>query len=864
MPKSSKRLSILNKDEIKDLFNLPRFNNEERESFFSLDPNETLIFENLRNTNSKLLYLMQLAYFKVSHQFYVFAWEDIQNDYDYLVKRYFNGISETITLPTKNTRLSQQKIILKSQGFRLFGIEEHEYLSIKTDQICKTHAKPRFIFTELFRILDDERITVPGYSTFQKIISKSIIQEQKRICKYINSNVSGTHKNKLDKLLTIEGSFYQLTALKKRAKDFGLKQIRKEIEKHSATQKLYEFSKIFLPQLNVSHENIKYYSSLAEYYPVHRLQNMNRDQAHLYLICFVYHCFEQMSDNLIISFIYQVTMANQESKKIGEKQFTEYHLENRKQLDKTGKLVNFFIDESIDDSLPFGSIKTQAFKIIKKNKIQQVVNYLSGEKRKLNYYVWEHIHTTSRKTALNIRPLFMAIDFKSTIADDLMIEIIDKLKQFYESGRSNYPEELLIQLKSIIPKKLTSIICKPSHYEMYVYQQLRKGLDAGDIYYSKSTRYKSFDEDLVSQKDLEDKKELIESLGFKNLNTPIEKRLEDLKVILEQRYKEVNENILKGKNNHLKYSNKNQEVTWRLPYKKQEDTINNPFYEQLPQVGIINILKYVNQECDFLEAFKHIQPKYTKNKPDWGNIMACIISYGERIGLTTMPDISDTKIHLLRTTAKNHIRLENTRKANDLIVNKIASLPIFKYYNFDVGTLHASADGQKFEASRSTFKARHSKKYFGLNKGLVNYSMVVNHVPVNAKLIGANEHESHYAFDIIFNNTSEINPDVISVDMAGTNQVNFVLLEIFGRKWAPRYTQINQKATKLVGFNSVNGYPDEYLIKPSKQAETDLILSESENIQRIFKSMALKTTTQSNIVRKLSSYARKNRTKKAL
>ena len=191
-------------------------------------------------------------------------------------------------------------------------------------------------------------------------------------------------------------------------------------------------------------------------------------------------------------------------------------------------------------------------------------------------------------------------------------------------------------------------------------------------------------------------------------------------------------------------------------------------------------------------------------------------------------------------------------------------MPIFKHYNFDVGTLHASADGQKHEASRSTFKARYSKKYFGLSKGLVNYSMVVNHVPVNAKLIGANEHESHYAFDIIFNNTSEINPDIISVDMAGTNQVNFVLLETFGRKWAPRYTQINQKATKLVGFNPVNSYPDEYLIKPSKQAEIDLILSEGENIQRIFKSMALKTTTQSNIVRKLSSYARKNRTKKAL
>ncbi len=100
--------------------------------------------------------------------------------------------------------------------------------------------------------------------------------------------------------------------------------------------------------------------------------------------------------------------------------------------------------------------------------------------------------------------------------------------------------------------------------------------------------------------------------------------------------------------------------------------------------------------------------------------------------------------------------------------------------------------------------------------------------------------------------------------MAGTNQVNFVLLETFGRTWAPRYTHIDRKATKLVGFNPPNHYPSDYLIRPSRQINEALILNESENLHRIFASMALKSTTQSTIVRKLSSYARRNRTKKAL
>ncbi|MCP4949430.1 MAG: Tn3 family transposase [Aestuariibacter sp.] len=567
---------------------------------------------------------------------------------------------------------------------------------------------------------------------------------------------------------------------------------------------------------------------------------------------------------LIISFIHQVTTTAQQANQISKQQLADYHIEHRQKLCQTGKIVQLFVDESIDDQLPFREIKQRAFGIINEANIKQIVDYLAGKKLNRQHYEWSHIQQDSRKIAINIRPLFLAIDFNSAMENDPIIDIIKGLKEIYGSSKSSIPVPLQAQLNTMIPSNLKPWITHPSHYEFFIYQQLKNGLEAGDIYYSGSTRYKSFDADLISKQELKTRQSLLESLDYPALNTPIAQRLSDLKVKLEQRFLEVNNNILMGKNPHLKFTQKNDEIHWTLPYKKQEDTVNNPFYEQLSQVGIINVLQYVNEQCGFLKTFEHIQPRYTKSQADWVNILACIIAYGERIGLSTMADISDIKSHLLRTTSKNHIRLENTRKANDLIANAIAKLPIFRHYNLDVGSLHASADGQKFEAQRSTFKARYSKKYFGLSKGLVNYSLVVNHVPANAKLIGANEHESHYAFDIVFNNTSEIDPDVISVDMAGTNQVNFVLLETFGRTWAPRYTHINRKATKLVGFNPVSHYPSDFVIKPSRLVNEELILTEADNLQQIFASMALKSTTQSTIVRKLSSYARRNRTKKAL
>ena len=60
-------------------------------------------------------------------------------------------------------------------------------------------------------------------------------------------------------------------------------------------------------------------------------------------------------------------------------------------------------------------------------------------------------------------------------------------------------------------------------------------------------------------------------------------------------------------------------------------------------------------------------------------------------------------------------------------------------------------------------------QYFGLHKGIVSYTLVANHIPVNATIIGANEHESHYVFDLLFNNSTEIQPDVHSTDTHGAN-----------------------------------------------------------------------------------------------
>lgn len=119
-------------------------------------------------------------------------------------------------------------------------------------------------------------------------------------------------------------------------------------------------------------------------------------------------------------------------------------------------------------------------------------------------------------------------------------------------------------------------------------------------------------------------------------------------------------------------------------------------------------------------------------------------------------------------------------------------------------------------------------------------------------------------FDILYNNLTDIQPDVHSTDTHGTNEVNFAILHFFGYQFAPRYKDIYDTVrTSLYGFKHPSHYGD-VLINPVRKINTNLIMEEWENIQLIVLSLALKTTTQSIIVGKLSAYARKNKTKRAL
>lgn len=131
---------------------------------------------------------------------------------------------------------------------------------------------------------------------------------------------------------------------------------------------------------------------------------------------------------------------------------------------------------------------------------------------------------------------------------------------------------------------------------------------------------------------------------------------------------------------------------------------------------------------------------------------------GTNMGLWKMADVSGLSYSSLLTTARNFLRAETLHAGNDAISNATAALTMFDQYDID-GLKHSSSDGQRVETQIQTINARHGSKYFGLKKGVSAYTLVANHVPCNSRIIGTHENESHFVFDILHNNTTDIQPE---------------------------------------------------------------------------------------------------------
>lgn len=874
MANEPRRLSILSSHEIDELFGLPNFSDDDRRLYFDLSAKEREAVEDIRTFSVAAHLVLQLGYFKAKRQFFLYEQEiSVLNDLRYIVTQHFPARTlSSLKSPSRPIRTEQQRSILQLFNYQLCDSEAKVALEDKAQRIAMLSTQPIYIFRELIQYLELHRIVMPSYRYMQEMIGRVVAYERTRIAQLLNTSMDPLIVQQLTALLQADSGLFRVSALKHEAKDFSYKELRQEVARRQFFQPLHEFAQQFLTTAGISNESGKYYASLVKFYTTYKLQRMKKETAQLYLLFFAFHRFRQINDNLIEALIHWVDQYEKQAKRAAEEAMNNAVASASKNLQAAGHVLSLFTDDQITDDTPFSSIKEKAFTLLDPEQFPLVSDYLRNIAFDKTAFEWSHYTKLSATFKRNLRQLFSDLDFAGRVEDSPLLEAIEFLQNLLRTDKSPRQTDPSLFPTEIIPKGLRRYLFRKEgntlkdldvdRYEFLVYRLLRNSLEAGDLYVKNSNEFRRFEDDLISDLRWQDKEQILREISAPILLAPIKDTLAEFHAMIEARYTAINQHITEGVNKHIKVIGAAEKRRWKLLYPSTDEPINSDFYSQLPGIGIADLLWFVAGNTGFLSAFTHVLDRYVKHEADPREIFACIVAMGTNMGLSKMAEVSGLSAPAMAGTSRNYLRLETLRAANDAISNATSQLPAFHLYDIQ-DTLHSSSDGQRMETQINTLNARYSPKYFGLQKGVSAYTLVANHVPINAKIIGTHEHESHYVFDLLHNNTSDIKPERHSTDTHGTNQVNFWILHAFGYYFAPRYRDLHKKMETLVGSKNPAEYGD-WLIKPSRKTNDELIEREWPNIQRIMASLAQKDVTQATIVRKLSSYSRQNQTKKAL
>jgi TnpA family transposase len=872
MTAKSERLSVLSDAEQEALYGVPNFDEGQQLEYLALSEAELTLATSRPGQHAQVHCILQIGYFKAKRAFFAFDWDEVAEDCAFVTSRYFQDQAVALLPISKHERYVQRDGITALAGYQSWSSASLPWLASRAAQLVRRDVTPGFVAMELVAALGERKIIRPGYTTLQEIVSGALTAERRRLAALLDGLLDDALKATLAQLLVHEDTLSELAVLKQDAKNFGQQHMNRERDKREMLAPLHHAAKELLPRLEISRQNLLYYASLVNYYTVFDLRRLKPEQARLYLLCFAWLRYRQFTDNLVAAMNHIVRQYEAETKAHAQKRTLHEQVAQLRNNRKVGRLLLLYVDDQVADTELFGTVRRRAWRIMGKDEVLAVGEHMSTKQLSSLALRWDAIDKLGVRVRLNLRPIFAAVDFCGE-PDNPWLQALAWIKAVLARQQRPSRRPLSECPADTLPVRLRSFLLgsddagnpvglNDARYEFWLYHQLAKRLRTGDIYIDDSLQHRRLADELVP---LDKCAPLLTQMDsdIAWLRQPVGVRLETLAVELRQQWHSFNSELRRGKLSHLEFDTARQRLVWHKP--KAEDNLDAPdsLYGRLPLTDIADVLRFVDGQCQFLSALTPLQPRYVKQGVEANNLLAVITAMAMNHGIRVMARTSDISHRVLENAHRQYLRLSTLQAANDCISNAIAQLPIFEHFSFDMEMLYGSVDGQKFSMERPSIQARLSRKYFGRGKGVVAYTLLCNHVPLQGWVIGAHEYEAHYAFDVWYRNTSDIKPKMVTGDMHSINKANFAIFDWFDGAFAPRFTDANAQLKELYCVDDPALY-EKYLIKPVERIDLQAIEDEKEGIDQIVATLALKDMTQAALVRKICTYSTSNPTRRAV
>jgi Domain of unknown function (DUF4158) len=176
------RLTILTPQEIDALYAIPTLDDEERSFLFSLDAEDRAILDSLGNDAArKVDYILQLGYYRAIGNFFLFSFQKVKGDVEFILQQYFPGEPFPKKQLSKNHHYQNRCAVMNQFGLRDVDVGFQSQLVKEAKALAKRHSLSRYVLEELLSYCQLQNVLRPAYSSLQDIVSIALREERKRL-----------------------------------------------------------------------------------------------------------------------------------------------------------------------------------------------------------------------------------------------------------------------------------------------------------------------------------------------------------------------------------------------------------------------------------------------------------------------------------------------------------------------------------------------------------------------------------------------------------------------------------------------------------------------------------------------------------
>ncbi|CAJ0715101.1 Tn3 family transposase ISPsy42 [Ralstonia edaphis] len=238
---------------------------------------------------------------------------------------------------------------------------------------------------------------------------------------------------------------------------------------------------------------MNHYAGLANFYTVFDLRRMAPEQANLYLLCLIWQRFRQFTDTLVDAVGFHTRKLEDETKTRAQQAFIEQQLKQRRESPRLGRLLLLYVDGSVADSTPFGTVRRRAFKIMPRTELEDAGRRLSKRTGAQLALRWEAVDQLAARVRRHLRPLFDDLEPASVDPASPWLAALNWMKGVF-AARQRLSQRPFAEIPAdTVPKRLQSYLLtfdaagqstgvNADRYEFWVFRQLRRRLHTGEIH----------------------------------------------------------------------------------------------------------------------------------------------------------------------------------------------------------------------------------------------------------------------------------------------------------------------------------------------------------------------------------------------